>query len=931
MRKVISSARALAPNPGESLRKLVLTALTASLATIAFNQSSTLHVEASSTGDIGLQMDNAARNFARVTSRLTEHARAVRHQTRAFGNQTPFSLPMRVIVTKNGVALPSALTPNAVVTNSITLAFDSTGTRAFPTAYQAALQSTFDTAVSTINAVFGPPSASGTVFVRNYDADIGDRDALAGGYFTPNNGSGQAEIRFPVYLTDSATEVNFLHTILLAYLGTDAYGWDGFQEGLVRAAVMKIARAPGALPPTTDGTLFGDVLDSTYDVGATYDWYNQRALGGPVFIAPNLRSTPLPPGGSLGGLYLLRYQMSGSAWQKVLVQYPAFISTLNQAVIANPSLAQDLPSLLTECQQAMDTLAGSSGSTVEGLSFAQWFRRQFILETHQTNGSKILVEPVAITGGLSSSDYGVFIVQANYFQTLANGNETLLSGTCFPIFWDHFFDRLFPTVQESQMDIAGGYGSVVPNFPDLGVGIYRATVDLPVLDQNARAFLPAGSIATGSSGTVNNLFGTVENVQLQAGDTLSLQVTWPGSTVAPITVSNGAFGTSIADANFNSATAGLSVTATLTLTHASAPNVIFTRVINKGPGPLALDLRVNGEGTYAFSGGVPSGISMLGLPIDPFASSAPDEFGIAAGQLLLGRYNQARAQYDLYPDTEALTIGHGYFVRLDTVQPSFSIDGRLNPNMPTSVALRPGWNMIASPLPESVPTTSVKIVRSTSIPSDYAVSAGTDIGLDFFKFVPGANDPISGVPETGSMVSATSFEPGQAYFVRVLAAEGVSMVFFPSVPATGPYVRQPAPSITADDGWAMRFDLRGPDRIVSAFIGASTKATGGFDAKLDSLMPPGFGGFQLTSVGAQPLFRDIRELNQNQTYTLRMTGLTKGRRYSLDTSVVKGTAFRFTLIGTDGKAQLMKPGASYQFVATAPTQTVKVLERRGGY
>jgi hypothetical protein len=38
-----------------------------------------------------------------------------------------------------------------------------------------------------------------------------------------------------------------------------------------------------------------DVLENLYDTGTWYDWFNQRALGGPIFIAPNLRDVPLPP------------------------------------------------------------------------------------------------------------------------------------------------------------------------------------------------------------------------------------------------------------------------------------------------------------------------------------------------------------------------------------------------------------------------------------------------------------------------------------------------------------------------------------------------------------------------------------------------------------------------------------------------------------
>src|SRR5262249_36723349 len=162
---------------------------------------------------------------------LTHNARTLRNRTRGLGQFVPFSLPMTLVLSKNGQPLQPALS-RGVVANSLTLSFDSSGQFVFPSAYQAQLQSVFDTAVSTLTAVFGPPPTSGTVFVRDYDATIDDRDAVAGGYFVPNNGSGQAEIRFPVYLSPEAAAVNFVHTVLLAYLGPDSYAWDAFQEGL---------------------------------------------------------------------------------------------------------------------------------------------------------------------------------------------------------------------------------------------------------------------------------------------------------------------------------------------------------------------------------------------------------------------------------------------------------------------------------------------------------------------------------------------------------------------------------------------------------------------------------------------------------------------------------------------------------------------------
>ena len=147
--------------------------------------------------------------------------------------------------------------------SEINLVFDDSGSRAFPAAYKQLLIDTFTQAKATIVTIFGPPSLGGDVHVRNYDADIGDRDAVAGGYYIHDNGAGEREIRFPVYTAPEAAGVNFVHTLLLAYLGAKDYGFDAFSEGLVRASVMRIVRTAGAMPASMDQEVIESVLENT--------------------------------------------------------------------------------------------------------------------------------------------------------------------------------------------------------------------------------------------------------------------------------------------------------------------------------------------------------------------------------------------------------------------------------------------------------------------------------------------------------------------------------------------------------------------------------------------------------------------------------------------------------------------------------------------
>ena len=883
------------------------------LALAAVSASAQIQVDATgrTPAQVASDLETQARQYAKVTARLTSSARAARLRARGKARQIPFSMPVRI-----DVKHPPVATIHRAVANSLTLSFDTTGPRVFSASYKALLQSIVTTAQPTLNAVFGAPAAGGTVYVRNFDADIGDRDAVAGGYYTPNNGSGQAEIRFPVYNSNEAAAVNFIHTLLLAYQGAKPYTYDAFNEGIVRAAVMKVCRTPGALPGTLASDVVESVLQNSYDVGPTYDWNNQRALGGPTFIAPNLRAATLPGGGSVGGLYLLRYLMAGSAWFKVLTEYPGFIASFNQAYYAQPSLSNNPSGLVTLAQNILFNLGGAN-ATVEGLPFAQWFKRQFILETKQSFGTKVLCEAIPVTSGLSGTDFGVFIVQANYFSTALDGSETLMSGTCYPIFWDYNFNRITPSIQDQRIDFSGAYGSVVPNFSDFYAGHpYRVTIDLPVLDELARVNVPAGGIATATSAE-NNLYGTVEGAPPITGTTYSVVASWPTGAPVSIPVVNGTFGFNIGDANFQKAT---SVQLKLFKTVGGVNTTLLTRQIDKSVGSLAADLVVHGESN--FSAPFPSGLNLVGFPVDPFSSSAPEIFNVSPAQLQLARYNASKATYDQYPRLEPPVIGHGYYVRFPVAPggfgSSFSVLGRSNQNFPISVALRPGWNIIANPLNESVPLNQVQIVHAGDNPDSFANQVGVTIGSDIFSLTRGAVDAASGLVETGSLNSVTTLDPGQGYLVRVLAPEGLTMTFFPGSPPIGPFVK------AVTHGWGVRLELSDGTRSLPLHLGVVREAKNDVDWRYCSALAPSMGGLQAVATRGIRLFRDVRkDTGVLQRYLVHLEGLRVDKTYSVKFPVEKGLIRLMQLVDS-GTVRTVGPTTNWEFRATSSTKDVEL-------
>ena len=903
----------------------LLLAAFAALATAASAQISAIRVPIDATrsrDDAMTKAGSAVLQAQNNISQLIAKSRTLKGLYNPAFKKQPFIAPMVVRFTKSNQDIASpALLPGST---PVTLVFDSTGSGAFTSDYQTLLQNVFNAAQPTINLVFGQPSVGGQVHVVNFDTQIGDRQAVTGGFFVPGSGSTLPEIRFPVYSNPEAAAVNFIHTILLAYLGNDSYAFDAFQEGLVRAATMRIVRTPGALASGLDPSQVEQVLQNSYDVGAFYSWYNQPGLEGPTFIAPNLLTVPLPSGGSVGGPYLLKYRMGGSAWQKVLVEYPTFIAGLNAKLYATPSIGSNPAAIIQAGQSVMNTIAGSPTATVEGFSLSEWVKRQYILHVQTTRGQKVLVEPTPITSGLSGTDFGVFLIETHYFSTTGANQEALLSGTSFPIFWegDNVLNRIFPSAQEDRMDIAGAYGAVTPNLPDLNSGVqYRVTTDIPVGDQLERVYLPAGSIATASHQTANNFFGTVIGL-LTTNPTVRARI---GNTIlGTFPIQNGAFGGQIV----NSAFIGY---APIVVDVGSLVGGVFSSLdsqqFNKGPGSLAVDFRMHGEATFQPEGGtIPKGLSAFGFPAQPYIDYEPNTLGILSPNTLVARFNPSRATYDLFPEIEAFHIGHAYFVNMANDTP-VSVVCRTHPGMAVSVACKPGWNLITLPKMNSITVNGVQVVHAADFPKVWTEATGTDIGTDYFRFVPGPNDVATGAPETGSFVAVTdnAFHPGQAYYVRVLDPEGVTLNFNAANAISA--VAMPALT-TQTSGWQVRCQVVTPTNASSfAIIGENPKATDGFDNKFDSGIPPSMGGLQVVAQGTERMFRDIRSQGLlSEGYKLHIEGLSPGVKYQLRLSMLQGAVPYYTLY--DPAASYRKPGwvpATYYFTATTTTRDITLI------
>ncbi|HXH62057.1 MAG TPA: hypothetical protein VNI20_11950, partial [Fimbriimonadaceae bacterium] len=786
------------------------------------------------------------------------------------------------------------------------------------------------------DAVYGLPKVGGIVHVRNYDADIQDRLAVGGGYYIPNGPDGP-EIRFPVYNSDVSAEINYVHTLLLAYASDAPYPFDALSEGLVRAATMRVVRSPNILPGSPDPAVIEATLDSLYDVSTFYDWYNQPALGAKNFIAPNLLDTTLPAGGSTGGIYLARYQMAGTAWSKVLTQYPGFAKEFNTRYYASPSAFVTMDDFANLGQQVIDFLTSTANSQIEGLSFFDWVKRQYILDTSVTAGLKVMVQPFPIQAVGGTSDFGVFAIDVNTFRTSANGDEALLAGTAFPVYWMPDFTRFFASVQDDSIKIAGAFGSVVPNFTSVPFGgqQYRVAVDVPFAGGDTRVVLPAGSVSTGTNPTFNNFYGTLTGLPIPAtGVSYRVSIDWLGGSLGPIPVDNFAFGANITDASYLNAQL---VTVHVFQVTIAGPSELFSRQVVKGVGPLALNVSTPDSYT-TFNGALLARLALTGLPLQPFRIRPNEVLGISEDQTLFARWNPVTVRYDLFPDAGQVLSGLGFYARPSTGV-TLAVDGYSAPFTPVAVSLQPGWNIVTVPFSQTLGTNNLSFTVASQAMSTYDQAVGSVIDPTIFEFNP---DPSN--PDLGTLVPATSLAPGKGYFVRALQPDGAVMLFTPTDFAAaarrfGPTrfsVGAPRIGLGRPIGgttglkvahWESEVKVTNSNYVTSYVqIGQSANATKGYDPKFDSQLPPSPGGFQVSIDAGVPLYRDINVWGDVESFKIVVSGLTSGERFRVEIAQIYGNK-RLTLIDSAGNRYSMSQNRRVYFTATGTTQRFEVTTR----
>jgi hypothetical protein len=434
------------------------------------------------------------------------------------------------------------------------------------------------------------------------------------------------------------------------------------------------------------------------------------------------------------------------------------------------------------------------------------------------------------------------------------------------------------------------------------------------------------------AGNFSDFYGTVVGFSAPTGTSLIVRVQ-NGSDTFDAPVSAFAFGIQVTPALVSQNFLG---TRSLTVKVirreiGGSETTLLTRVVNKGPGPLALQLGNDPVMMTGINGGVTRGVQLLGFTGDPLASDLETIF--STNNILAARYNPSKTNYDLYPNSGAVLGGQGYFVRVPlgaaNLNPLWL--ARVESGTAVSVALRPGWNMITCPLGTGATFSNVDVVHTTEFPRSYNGASGNDVndpstpllGKNVFQFVPGAVDPVSGVSEGGSYVPATTFEAGKGYFVRCLAAEGAVMLFkLPSVQSASAGKSLPISHL-------LEVKIGRTGESSYALLGQAPGATVGFDPKFDSNLPPSFGGLQVAVSNIDQRFVDVRSPSASVTYRVNASGCVPGQKYTLNFLTKNGRASQIQIKDMQtGKVQIFATVAgTLGFVASKTTMGFEVTVR----
>jgi len=583
------------------------------------------------------------------------------------------------------------------------------------TAEQAILQDYVNRAYPVLVSIYGAPSSSIQVSIVR-DAELGD---LFGGTYNPSTN----EIRMPP-IGDAVRDTFVLACLILRAFHDDMmFFYEVWETGFSRAAALVAHRQ---VEPSYD------LASEPYYTLPLYELLNQPALG---------NSTVFPPSGYTA-MSIWRVVMAQAAWLKVYAQYPGFFRDFNALYYAafvpdrNPPLAGDISALVD--------IAEFVAPSVEGLAFADWYRRQHVLDTSVSIGEKLYLAGVPL--------YTEVALELDYYRTLRTGDEVPLEGTAnlTYILWSGVS---YLPHEGDQVPVTDGQGFLPPTFFSVG-GSQRITIEASLAQKQARTYFP---YMVRGPDNQNEVFGVT-----LGSDFGTFSVTLPGGWQGTAPVTRGAYGL---DAGSPLATIGSSTMAYDSTTGGETRRVNtgylhYAAVMQEAPGTAS-------QVSHTFA----AGLRMVAFPIEPFEADAAAALDVPPLELLLARWKAdvtGQNRYVFYPHTPPLAPGLGFWLQL--AQPlSVTIQGIL-PSRTASYPIRllQGWNQAGNPFLQTVGLSKlrVKYLDRPEMSYDTAVRQG---------FV----SPIYRLTDTGTYATTQQLLPWEGVWIEAAPAEGVWLIVAP--------------------------------------------------------------------------------------------------------------------------------------------------------
>jgi hypothetical protein len=669
------------------------------------------------------------------------------------------------IILPDLVAAQQAGTPIGDPGNQLSFTFEG-----FTEATRAALEDYLRVAVPVARRIYGPPAFNITVKIVN-DPNVQE---LQGGYYdlTAN------EIHLAP-MTGNFAEDTFvlIKLVMHAFHDDTVFFFDAWEEGFAGAAALAVQTTPGVAPGY-----------NPYDPGpfyalSVYEPQNQPALGNSTFY----------PESGFGGMLVWRIAMARACWFKCYIEDPEFFSKFNCEYYRRyqPALAGDTPGL--------KDIAASVLPQVEGMSFYDWYERQYVLDT------SIHVGPKLFTWNIPLPESVVLIVE--HYATDGSGNEQPRGGQALTIYWSYDFSSSLYAEEGNIISVpasgeGAGEGFLIPTFFNIG-GPQRITVQVDL--NGLRAYYPYPYGMRGFEKGENNLYGAILGA-------VSGEVDVAGAASASdIAVSRGVWGTEVQHGNLTPAQ--------LVVTFKTTDGDEVSRTVNVGWDSYVLLMRggaqVTVTRTYA------RGVHMMSLPVYTLNPSSADVLGIPADTLLLARWDPrlgGTGRYRLWPDLEPFAPGKAFWLKVfnDTTVKVRGIP--VDPEVDYPVPLQFGWNMVGVPYNSSVSL------------ADLRVQAGTDPSVSFEQAVAQRliQAAVFGYSMNRGYEQVNKLEPFQGYWVRCLVTSEVRLLFPPATGRTAHASEVMGEVRTAganDAKWVVRLCARSAGGAGNVLIGQSENAS----------------------------------------------------------------------------------------------------------